>query len=134
MCIRDRNNDFLKKLNVYSAIMEIEKIIRDRKFDIAQMTALRRDGPGLPKLQEFINAAVDFSIAVDAKRDGPDTGEAKKANNVSFTRIDQEDLNDRVEEPLTAGPKGHGLAIKEEAEDDLQQSCSKVLSSRSTRT
>ena len=30
-----QNNDFLKKLNVYSAIMEIEKIIRDKNFDIA---------------------------------------------------------------------------------------------------
>ena len=65
-----QNNDFLKKLNVYSAIMEIEKIIRDKNFDIAQMTALRREGPGLPKLQEFINAAVDFACAVDAKKDG----------------------------------------------------------------
>ena len=34
------------------------------------MTALRREGPGLPKLQEFINAAVDFACAVDAKKDG----------------------------------------------------------------
>lgn len=34
------------------------------------MTALRRDGQGLPKLQEFINAAVDFASAVDAKKDG----------------------------------------------------------------
>ena len=29
-----QNNDFLKKLNVYSAIMQIEKIIREKNFDI----------------------------------------------------------------------------------------------------
>lgn len=114
-----QNNDFLKKLNVYSAIMQIEKIIRGKNFDITQMTALRRDGPGLPKLQEFINAAVDFACAVEAKGDESEIGDLKKSNNVSFVKEDQEDLNDRVDEPLSAVPKKYGLTIKEESEEDL---------------
>ena len=83
-----QNNDFLKKLNVYSAIMQIEKIIREKHFDITQMTALKRDGPGLPKLQEFINAAVDFACAVEAKGDESEIGGLKKSNNVSFVKED----------------------------------------------
>ena len=65
-----QNNEFLKGLNVYSAIMSIEKIIREKKFEITQMNALRRDGPGLPKLQEFINMAVDFASAVHDAGEG----------------------------------------------------------------
>ena len=52
--------------------------------------------------------------------------------NVSFDDVaDQDDFNDRVPEPFVATPKG--LTIKEESDDDLQQSCSKIKSSRSTR-
>ena len=51
---------------------------------------------------------------------------------MSFIKEDQEDLNDRADEPLIEAPKG--LTIKEESDDELQQSVSKVLSSRSTNT
>ena len=50
--------------------MSIEKIIREKKFEITQMNALRRDVPGLPKLQEFINMAVDFANAVHDAGEG----------------------------------------------------------------
>ena len=56
----------------------------------------------------------------------------KKQNNVSFIKEDQEDLNDREDEPPARALKG--LTIKEESDDELQQSVSKVLSSRSTNT
>ena len=51
---------------------------------------------------------------------------------MSFIKEDQEDLNDREEELPSGAPKG--LTIKEESDDELQQSVSKVLSSRSTHT
>ena len=113
--------------------MKIEQIIRDLKFDINQMTILKRDGFGLPKLQEFINAAVDFAIAAhEHSQHLENLVDLKSGMNVSFDDVaDQDDLNDRVPEPLVATPKG--LTIKEESDDDLQQSCSKIKSSRSTR-
>ena len=49
---------------------------------------------------------MDYACAVQAKADGPDVIDIKKSNNVSFTKIEQEDLNDRVEEPLSAVAKG----------------------------
>ena len=51
---------------------------------------------------------------------------------MSFIKEDQEDLNDREDEPPSGPPKG--LRIKEESDNELQQSVTKVLSSRSTNT
>ena len=51
---------------------------------------------------------------------------------MSFIKEDQEDLNDREDEPSSGPPKG--LTIKEESDNELQQSVTKVLSSRSTNT
>ena len=84
------------------------------------MTILRRDGLGLPKLQEFINAAVDFAVAVHEQN-------AVASEILSDPAAD--DINDRV--PL--GPSvTKSLTIKEESDDDLQQSCSRIISSPNT--
>lgn len=88
------------------------------------MMILRRDGPGLPKLQDFINATVDFAAAIHEQN--------QVSNEILSEPADKDDdLNDRM--PL--GPTAKSLTIAEESDDGLQQSCSRISpnTSRSTR-
>ena len=72
------------------------------------MTVLRRDGPGLPKLQEFINSTVDFATAIHEQN--------QVSNEILSEPCDRDDdLNDRV--PL--GPAIKSLTIDEEADGGL---------------
>ena len=97
--------------------MRIEQIIREYKFDINQMIVLRREGLGLPKLQEFINSAVDFAKAFHEHRLEIEKG-LGETNDFLNNPLDYDDLNDRDIREVIPAPKG--LTIKEESDEEIQ--------------
>lgn len=47
--------------------MNIDARVRERKFDLQQLTQIHRDPvEDMPDLQNFINAAVSFAVLVEA--------------------------------------------------------------------
>ena len=65
---------FLKNLNVYSAVMNIDQKILEQNFTSSQIEILVREKPKagstpLPQLQVFINVAVAYALSIYNEQD-----------------------------------------------------------------